>query len=211
MSSSLPPTHMSMPIYNESEFNDLDEVSQSELNFYNTRYVKKSGDTVSGNLSINQNANIAGTLSINNPINVSTFVNPTAINQIGYYWTGSSNTNPTTTVITAGPQYYGNPIPAGQYLFQFSFKLVNTGATSATMTKLSYGLSTSILSFALANNYITDNNSLTITTTAADAPIYNYQAVLTFTTSTYLYSILQATFTGSTLQAQCYTSMTRIA
>ncbi len=213
MSSSIPPSHTNMPQFNESEFNDLEEVSQQELNFYNTRYVGKSGDTMTGTLNIAQNLNVSNTLTLTNPITLSNYVAATSGNQIGFTWSGSAGTNLTRGAVATVIYYNAAQPPTyGLYLIQLSFRLSNTGASAATLTALKFGVSWNGTSFLYPNNIVEENGfSQTVSTVVADQQIYNFTSILSIASTAYIFGVVQATFTGSTIRAESYGSMTRIA
>ncbi len=196
--------------FNPNEFPEQTLPFADEITYYDTRYVKKTGDTMSGTLTEQQNLSIAGSLTINNPITVGTYVAGSSQSQLGYNWNASAGTNLTSGTITPCIYFYGgNPmVSAGFYMFQGTVKITNTGGVSSTMTKLRYGI-TNNASFGLSNADEQLIDSVVIATT--DTPTYTINYISYVGAGGYLFLNVQATYTGSTLRAECYGSMTRIA
>lgn len=210
MTDYLPPLIYNPNYFNPNEFPEQTLPSADEITYYDTRYVKKTGDTMSGTLTEQQNLSVAGTLTINNPITIGTYVYATSQSQLGYNWNGSAGTNLTSGTITPCIYYYGGlPMAtAGIYLFQGTVKMTNTGGVSSTMTRLRYGVSNnSSFGFTNADESLID--SVTIATT--DTPTYNINYLSYISAGSYIFLNVQATYTGSTLRAECFGSMTRIA
>ncbi len=124
MADYLPPLNFNTNYFNSEEFPKESLPSSNEITYYDTRYVKKVGDTMSGTLTEQQNLSVGGTLTINNPITISTYVAGTAQNQLGYNWNGSSSNTLTSGNIVTGVYYFsGTPfVSAGVYQVQGTSK-----------------------------------------------------------------------------------------
>ena len=138
-----------LPIFNQNNFPpNVDEIV--DYSPYDSRYVKKTGDTMSGALTCQQNLNIGGSLGLTQPITISSYTAPTTITQVGF---NSIATIPSTvTLTTATNVNLVSSIPlssAGRY---FIFITVRLNCITSGTVSLEYGWNTSATGFSNGNS-----------------------------------------------------------
>lgn len=204
MTSYFPPNRTT-PIFNSNEFPpNIEQIE--DYTPYDARYIKKTGDTMTGDLFLNQNMNVAGTLYLASPINISSYTAPTNINEVGYtldYTLGSS------VPLTTATNYNllsSIALTTGRY---FIFMSVTLNCSVTGTISLDYGFNTSSSGFL--NGDSTNIPPTTITSGISETKL-SFSQIYQATTNPIIYLNFISTFSSGTFDVSTATlSITRLS